>query len=69
MRYLLKEEAKKMIREKYKNSYLAEELGLCTSYISMILNGNKFLKKDIAYLLTKTINDNLEIKDLFDEID
>lgn len=69
MRYLLKENAKKMIREKYKNSYLAEELEISTSYVSMILNGDKPLKKDIAFLITKTINENLEIKDLFDEID
>ena len=68
MRYLLKENVAESIRTKYKNSYLINATGLCSSYISQIVNRKRALPKNAAYIFTKAINNNLEINDLFDRV-
>ena len=68
MRYLLKEETSKDIKRKYKNSYFVSTVGLCTSYISQIMNRRRAVPKNVAYTFTKAVNSEYEILDLFDRV-
>lgn len=68
MRYLLKEEQSNIIKKKYKNTYLMETVGLCASYMSMIVNRRKAVPKNVAYTITKAISSEYEIEDLFDRV-
>lgn len=69
MSYLLKEDKAKEIRQKYKNSYISEELGLTKPYISTILHRTRPIKKHLAYCFTKVVDSDLEINDLFEVVD
>lgn len=66
MRFVLKEKSSELIKKKYKNSYIVETVGLCSSYISQIVNRKRAVPKNVAYTFTKAINNELEIEDLFD---
>lgn len=66
MRFVLKEEASKLVKIKYKNRYLIDTVGLCASYISQIVNRKRAVPKNVAYAFTKAVNSELEIEDLFD---
>ena len=68
MRYLLKEDASKDIKKKYKNSYFVSTVGLCTSYISQIMNRRRAVPKNVAYTFSKAVNNEYEILDLFDRV-
>lgn len=68
MGYLLKEDKAIEIREKYKNSYISNQLGLSGAYVSLILHRKRPITKHIAYSFTKIINMDLEIEDLFERI-
>ncbi len=63
--YQLKEEARKLIKEKYRISYLTEKTGVTRQYISMIVNKKQTCSKTIAYYITKAIDSESEIKDYF----
>ena len=68
MRYILKEETSKLIRKKYKNSYFVDTVGLCSSYVSMIINRRRIVPKNVAYTFAKAINSEYEIDDLFEKV-
>lgn len=68
MRFILKEESATAIKKKYRNTYLIETVGLCSSYISQILNRKRIVPKNVAYTITKAIDSELEIEDLFDRV-
>jgi len=68
MRYILKEDTAKLIREKYRNSYIVKTVGLCTSYVSQIINRKRAVPKNVAYTFTKSINSEYEIEDLFKRV-
>lgn len=68
MGYLLKEEKAEEIRKKYRNSYIAEQLGLSGAYVSLILHRKRQITKHVAYSFTKIINMDLEILDLFERV-
>lgn len=48
---------------------LAEEIGISESYLSKILNRKKECSKLVAYAITKRIDCNKEILDLFERVD
>lgn len=68
MRYLLKKEASDNIKSKYKNGYFVSTVGLCTSYVSQIINRRKAVPKNVAYTFSKAVNSEYEILDLFDRV-
>lgn len=68
MGYVLKEEEAEKIRSKYRNSYIAENVGLSQVYVSVILHRKRPIPKRLAYAFTKTIDSELEINDLFEFI-
>lgn len=45
---------------------IAKETGYSENYISQILNGRKFDRKMLAYIITKIINPNLEMNEVFE---
>lgn len=68
MRYILKKDSSELIKKKYRNTYLIDTVGLCSSYISQIINRKKAVPKNVAYTFTKAINSEYEIDDLFNMI-
>lgn len=46
-------------------NYIAEQIGISTNYISDIVTGKKDCSKCIAYALTKCVNKDKNIEDLF----
>ena len=67
--YILKEDMSKMIRSKFKNTYISNTLGLSATYVSLVLNRHKSIPKRMAYSFTKLISSEYEIEDLFDVVD
>ena len=65
MGYLLNNELAIKIREKYKNSYFANKLGISSTYVSLILHRKQKAPKRIAYAFTKAIDVNAELEDYF----
>lgn len=45
----------------------SEKIGITRPYLSNILNGNVLCSKPVAYCITKYINRNYEINDLFEK--
>lgn len=68
MRYMLKENTASLIKKKYRNSYIMETVGLCSSYVSQIINRKRAVPKNVAYTFTKAINSEYEIENLFDKV-
>lgn len=66
MGYLLKDEMAKLFSAKYKNSYIADGIGLSGTYISLILHRKQTVPKRVAYAFTKLINSEAEIDDYFE---
>ena len=69
MGYMLKEDEAKKIKAKYRNSYIANEIGISQTYVSIILNRKRHIPKRLAYLFTKVIDSESEINDLFEYVD
>ena len=46
----------------------SKEIGVSREYLTDVLNGKKDCTKILAYCITKYINPNAEIRDLFYEI-
>ena len=67
--YKIKEEKGKELREKYRQDWLSEEIGVHYSYISYILSGRKSCSKKVAYCITKVDNPEAEILDYFDIVE
>ena len=68
MGYILKPETAELIGSKYRNGYIAEQLGLSKTYISLIIHRHRAIPKHVAYSFTKVINSEYEIEDLFERI-
>ena len=68
MKYLLKEDVAKKIRQIYKNKYFVETVGLSRSYTSLILNRRRSCPKMVAYTITKAINPEAEINNFFEVV-
>ena len=66
--YILKEDSCKEIREKYRNQYIANTIGISSCYISLIMNRKRKISKFMAYAFTKCINKEYEIEDLFERV-
>lgn len=68
MIYLMKEEVAEMIKHKYKCTYLAKEIGISLTYLSLILHRKQKIEKRLAYFITKTIDSEKEIEDFFERV-
>lgn len=66
--YKIKEDIAKIIKEKYKLSYLTKNAGVTRQHIYLILNKDQVCSKVVAYCITKCINANAEIEDYFIKI-
>ena len=64
----MKEKSAQDIKRKYKCGYIADEIGISQTYLSLILHRKQNIPKKLAYFITKTINSELEIEDLFERI-
>lgn len=63
--YIFKEEKRQEIIEKYKMTYLCNQVGLTKGYFSQIINGKKTCPKRTAYSITKYFDSDAEIEDYF----
>lgn len=66
--YLLKEEASKEIKNRYKVINLGATIGICRSYVIQMVNRKRKVSKPVAYAFTKCINSDYEIEDLFERV-
>lgn len=66
MKYILKEDKGKEIREKYKIKFFVENVGISRCYTSLILNRRKSCPKVVAYSITKILDSEAEISDFFE---
>ncbi len=64
--FILKEKEAERIKRKYKETYIAEEVGISTTYVSLILARKKTCPKRTAFCIAKTISENAEIDDFFE---
>lgn len=63
--YKFKIEKRKEITNKYKLSYIADQVGITAQYLSNIVNGKKDCKKVVAYCITKMVDNTKEIEYFF----
>lgn len=66
--YMMKDSTIKKIREKYRIEYIANQVGISFTYLSLIINKRKHCSKMVAYAITKTIDSEAEIDELFERI-
>lgn len=66
MNYLLKEEVASEIKSKFRNNYIANKLNLSNTYVSLIMNRRRTIQKHMAFAITKTIDLEAEVEDLFE---
>ena len=66
--YMLKDSIVEKIREKYRLDYIANQVGISLTYMSLIMNKQKHCSKLTAYAITKTLNSDAEIEDYFERI-
>ena len=52
---------------KLNQARIAEEVGITRQYMNSIYNQTTLCKKTTAYAITKSIDNNAEIKDFFEE--
>lgn len=52
---------------KLNQAKIAEEVGITRQYMNSIYNQTTLCKKTTAYAITKSIDNNAEIKDFFEE--
>ena len=67
--YIFKIKDKKEIRKLLNGSTIgekAEEIGISRSYLSRVFNGWNGCSKFCAYAITKSLDSNKEINDLFE---
>lgn len=63
--YRFRVEKKDEIINKYKISFIADEVGISLPYLSNILNGKNDCKKVVAYCITKIVDNKKEIEYFF----
>lgn len=68
MGYLMKEETTKLIKDKYQAKYFCKEVGITSTYMSMIMSRKYHCSKPVAYCLTKLIDNNAELEKFFDKV-
>lgn len=59
---------KNIFDSKINKTAASKEIGVSREYLTDILNGKKDCSKILAFCITKYINPNAEIKDIFDTI-
>ena len=59
--YLIKD----CIAIKINKTVASKEIGVSREYLTDVLNGKKFCSKILAFCITKYINPNAEINDIF----
>ena len=68
MSYIIKKDKAEEIKNKLRNLYIAETLEKNPSSISLILNGKLTIPKTTAFAITKVIDKDLEVEDLFERV-
>ena len=66
--YKIKKEVSVDIKKRYKQIYLAEELGMSRVYISQLLNRKLSCPKSTAFAFTKVLDLNAQIEDFFEVV-
>lgn len=66
--YKFKVEKLNEVKDKFKLNFIANEIGITTTYLSRIVNGKVSCKKVVAYCLTKMIDNEKEVDYFFDRI-
>ena len=66
--YLFKKEKREEIKKKYRQDYIASEVGISSCYISLVLSGKKSCSKRTAYCIVKAVDENAEIEDFFEVV-
>lgn len=66
--YRFKEEKKEEIINKFKISYIAEQVGISLSYLSRVINGKKNCTKVVAYCITKMVDNDKEVDYFFEKL-
>ena len=67
-KYVFRHEKLPKIKSKYKFKKLANDCGITVQYLSEIVNNKSSCKKPVAFILTKSLNENKSIEDYFIEI-
>ena len=68
MKYMIKEDVAKNIKQTYRNSYFINTLGITKSYLCLVINRKKSIPKRCAFAFTKAINSEGRIEDYFDVV-
>lgn len=66
--YMIKKEVVKEFKKKYKQEYIAREVGISKAYVSLIFSQKKTCSKKTAYCITKLLNSDAEITDFFEVV-
>jgi len=69
MRYLLRPNCAELIKNKYKNNYIATRLDLSATYVSLVLHRKRAIAKHLAYAFTKVIDSDANVEDLFEAVE
>lgn len=64
--YKIKKEAYKKYKKYGNTRKIANETGYGEGYISQILHGREFKRKQLAYVMAKVLDEDLEIQDVFE---
>lgn len=63
--FKIREEQAERIKRKYKLNTMAEEVGISNTLLTFIFKRQRPCSKKTAYCITKYIDEDLEISDLF----
>jgi plasmid maintenance system antidote protein VapI len=66
--YKFRAEKREEIINKFKISYIAEQVGISLSYLSRVINGRKNCTKVVAYCITKMVDSEKEVDYFFEKI-
>ena len=66
MEYIIKDKIAEQIRKNRRNREIARTVGVTEGYISQIVHKRPVVVKTTAYAITKAIDKDLEIKDVFE---
>lgn len=64
--YKMKKEYSDFIKKNRLNRKISKIVGVTEGYVSGIVNNRRDISKTVAYAVTKAIDSNLEIADVFD---
>lgn len=66
--YKMKKQYSDFIKKNRLNRKLSKIVGVTEGYISLVINNRRNISKTVAYAVTKAIDSNLEIADVFEII-